>query len=170
LTPVPGRLQRVTGAGLDVSVDVLVDYAHTPDALDKALAAVRPLAAARGGRLWCVFGCGGNRDASKRPLMGAIAARRADRVVITSDNPRDEAPGLILAQILAGVTGHDEVEVFQDRRDAIQMAVREAAAGDVILLAGKGHEDYQEIAGIKRPFSDVAEAQAALAQRQGARA
>jgi UDP-N-acetylmuramoyl-L-alanyl-D-glutamate--2,6-diaminopimelate ligase len=170
LTPVPGRLQRVTGAGLDVSVDVLVDYAHTPDALDKALAAVRPLAAARGRRLWCVFGCGGNRDASKRPLMGAIAARRADRVVITSDNPRDEAPGLILAQILAGVTGHDEVEVFQDRRDAIQMAVREAAAGDVILLAGKGHEDYQEIAGIKRPFSDVAEAQAALAQRQGARA
>jgi UDP-N-acetylmuramoyl-L-alanyl-D-glutamate--2,6-diaminopimelate ligase len=161
LTPVPGRLQRVSGAG----IDVLVDYAHTPDALDKALAAVRPLAAARGGQLWCVFGCGGNRDATKRPLMGAIAARRADHVVITSDNPRDEAPGLILAQILAGVTGHDEVEVFEDRREAIQMAVHEAAAGDVILLAGKGHEDYQEIAGIKRPFSDVAEAQAALQSR-----
>ena len=164
LTPVPGRLQRVGAAG----VDVLVDYAHTPDALDKALAAVRPLAAARGGRLWCVFGCGGNRDATKRPLMGAIAARRADHVVITSDNPRDEAPGLILAQILAGVTGHDEVEVFEDRREAIQMAVREAAAGDVILLAGKGHEDYQEIAGVKRPFSDVAEAEAALRARAGA--
>jgi len=166
LTPVPGRLQRVSGAG----IDVLVDYAHTPDALDKALAAVRPLAAARGGRLWCVFGCGGNRDATKRPLMGAIAARRADHVVITSDNPRDEAPGLILAQVLAGVTGHDEVEVFEDRRDAIQTAVREAAAGDVILLAGKGHEDYQEIAGVKRPFSDVAEAEAALKQRAGAAA
>jgi UDP-N-acetylmuramoyl-L-alanyl-D-glutamate--2,6-diaminopimelate ligase len=166
LTPVPGRLQRVSGAG----VDVLVDYAHTPDALDKALAAVRPLAAARGGRLWCVFGCGGNRDATKRPLMGAIAARRADRVVITSDNPRDEAPGLILAQILAGVTGHDEVEVFEDRREAIRMAVREAAAGDVILLAGKGHEDYQEVAGVKRPFSDVAEAGLALQSRANPRA
>ncbi len=166
LTPVPGRLQRVSGAG----IDVLVDYAHTPDALDKALAAVRPLAAARGGRLWCVFGCGGKRDAGKRPLMGAIAARRADRVVITSDNPRDEAPGLILAQILAGVTGHDEVHVFEDRREAIRMAVREAAAGDVILLAGKGHEDYQEIAGVRRAFSDVAETQAALALREGATA
>jgi UDP-N-acetylmuramoyl-L-alanyl-D-glutamate--2,6-diaminopimelate ligase len=166
LTPVPGRLQRVSGAGLDV----LVDYAHTPDALDKALAAVRPLAAARGGRLWCVFGCGGNRDATKRPLMGAIAARRADRVVITSDNPRHEAPGLILAQILAGVTGHDEVEVFEDRREAIRMAVRDAKAGDVILLAGKGHEDYQEIAGVKRPFSDVAEAEAALQARAEAAA
>jgi UDP-N-acetylmuramoyl-L-alanyl-D-glutamate--2,6-diaminopimelate ligase len=166
LTPVPGRLQRVSGAGLDV----LVDYAHTPDALDKALAAVRPLAAARGGKLWCVFGCGGNRDATKRPLMGAIAARLADHVVITSDNPRDEAPGVILAQILAGVTGHDEMHVFEDRREAIQMAVRQAAAGDVVLLAGKGHEDYQETAGVKRPFSDVAEAQAALQARAGATA
>lgn len=163
LTPVPGRLQRISGAGLEV----LVDYAHTPDALDKALAAVRLMARARGGKLWCVFGCGGNRDASKRPKMGAIAARRADRVVITSDNPRDEAPGEILAQILAGVTGHDEVEIWEDRREAIAMVVREAAPGDVILLAGKGHEDYQEVAGVKRPFSDVAEAQAALALRQG---
>ena len=166
LTPVPGRLQRVAGA----DVDVIVDYAHTPDALDKVLQALRPLASARGGRLWCVFGCGGNRDATKRPLMGAIAARGADHVVITSDNPRDEVPSAILAQILAGVTGHDEVDVIEDRREAIHGAVREAAAGDVVLLAGKGHEDYQEVAGVKRPFSDCLEALAALRQREGAAA
>ena len=164
LTPVPGRLQRVAGR----EVDVIVDYAHTPDALHKVLQALRPLAAARGGQLWCVFGCGGNRDASKRPLMGAIAARDADRVVLTSDNPRDEAPGLILAQIMAGLTGHDEVAVIEDRREAIRCAVRGAAAGDVVLLAGKGHEDYQEIAGARRPFSDVLEATAALREREGA--
>lgn len=163
LTPVPGRLQRVVGRELEV----VVDYAHTPDALDKTLQALRPLAAARGGRLWCVFGCGGNRDAGKRPLMGAIAAAQADRVVITSDNPRDEAPDTILAQILAGVVGHDDVDVIEDRRAAIRHAVREAAAGDVLLLAGKGHEDYQEVAGVRRPFSDLDEARAALAQRDG---
>jgi murE/murF fusion protein len=164
LTPVPGRLQRVAGT----DVDVVVDYAHTPDALDKVLQALRPLATARGGRLWCVFGCGGNRDATKRPLMGAIAARGADHVVLTSDNPRGEAPCAILAQILAGVTGHDEVDVIEDRRQAIHGAVREAAPGDVVLLAGKGHEDYQEVAGIKRPFSDLDEARAALAAREQA--
>lgn len=165
LGAVPGRLQRVDP---DAAVDVVVDYAHTPDALDKALRALRPLAVARGGRLWCVFGCGGNRDATKRPLMGAVAAAQADRVVITSDNPRDEAPDTILAQILAGVVGHDEVDVIEDRRAAIAHAVHGAAPGDVVLLAGKGHEDYQEIAGVKRPFSDVAEARNALAQRGGA--
>jgi len=165
-TSVPGRLQQVQGAGLAV----VVDYAHTPDALDKVIGALRPLAAARNGRLWCVFGCGGNRDATKRPLMGAIAARGADHVVITSDNPRDEVPSHILAQILAGVTGHDEVDVIEDRREAIHGAVREARAGDVILLAGKGHEDYQEIAGVKRPFSDLAEAEVALREREGAAA
>ena len=163
LTPVPGRLQRVAGR----EVDVVVDYAHTPDALDKVLVALRPMAAARGGRLWCVFGCGGNRDATKRPLMGAIAARRADHVVITSDNPRDEVPATILAQILVGVTGHDEIDVIEDRREAIRGAVRDAQPGDVILLAGKGHEEDQEIAGIKRPFSDVTEALAALQAREG---
>lgn len=170
LTPVPGRLQRVAEAGVGTgdTVEVVVDYAHTPDALEKALHALRPLASARGGRLWCVFGCGGNRDATKRPLMGAIAARDADRVVITSDNPRDEAPSLILAQILAGVSGHDEVEVIEDRQQAIHDAVHEAAPGDVILLAGKGHEDYQEVAGVKRPFSDLLQAQNALRTRRGA--
>jgi UDP-N-acetylmuramoyl-L-alanyl-D-glutamate--2,6-diaminopimelate ligase len=166
VTPVPGRLQRVAGAGLEV----VVDYAHTPDALDKVLQALRPLAVARGGHLWCVFGCGGNRDASKRPMMGAVAARSADRVVLTSDNPRDEAPELILAQILAGVSGHDEVEVIADRRAAIAGTLTRAADGDVVLLAGKGHEDYQEVAGVRRPFSDLAEAQTALARRGESRA
>jgi UDP-N-acetylmuramoyl-L-alanyl-D-glutamate--2,6-diaminopimelate ligase len=167
-TPVPGRMQRVCGQGSSAEVEVVVDYAHTPDALEKVLQALRPLAAARQGRLWCVFGCGGNRDASKRPLMGAIAARGADRVVITSDNPRDEIPEAILAQILAGVVGHDEVDVIEDRRLAIRQAVERAAPGDVVLLAGKGHEDYQELAGVRRPFSDLAEARAALAWRAGA--
>jgi len=166
LTPVPGRLQRVSGGG----VEVVVDYAHTPDALAKVLQALRPLAAARNGRLWCVFGCGGNRDATKRPLMGAIAAAEADRVVITSDNPRDEVPDSILAQILAGVTGHDEIDVIEDRRSAINHALRGAAPGDVVLLAGKGHEDYQEVAGEKRPFSDIEEARVALALRPEAAA
>jgi len=117
-----------------------------------------------------VFGCGGNRDATKRPLMGAIAAAGADRVVITSDNPRDEEPQAILAQILAGVAGHDEIDVVEDRRAAIAHAVAGAAAGDVVLLAGKGHEDYQDVAGVKRPFSDLLEAQAALHAREGAAA
>ncbi len=166
VTPVPGRLQRVAGAGLEV----VVDYAHTPDALEKVLQALRPLAQARGGRLWCVFGCGGNRDASKRPMMGAVASRGADHVVLTSDNPRDEPPELILAQILAGVSGHDEVEVIADRRAAIDEALTRAADGDVVLLAGKGHEDYQEVAGVRRPFSDLAEAHVALARRAEVRA
>ncbi|MBZ8142101.1 UDP-N-acetylmuramoyl-L-alanyl-D-glutamate--2,6-diaminopimelate ligase [Rubrivivax gelatinosus] len=165
LVPVPGRLQRVG----DPALEVVVDYAHTPDALEKVLHALRPLAAARGGRLWCLFGCGGNRDATKRPLMGAIAARLADRVVATSDNPRDESPAFILSQILAGVPGHDEVDVIEDRGEAIAYAIANAAAGDVVLLAGKGHEDYQEIKGVRRPFSDEAQARAALARRPGAR-
>jgi MurE/MurF fusion protein len=163
LTSVPGRLQRVGG---DHAVEVVVDYAHTPDALAQVLRALRPLATARGGRLWCVFGCGGNRDASKRPLMGAIAAAAADEVVLTSDNPRDEVPQAILAQILAGVATPEPVAVIEDRRAAIAHAVLGAAAGDVVLLAGKGHEDYQEVAGVKRPFSDLLEAQAALMARE----
>lgn len=167
LTPVPGRLQRV-GTASARAPEVVVDYAHTPDALDKVLRALRPLAAARGGRLWCVFGCGGNRDATKRPLMGAIAARLADEVVVTSDNPRDEAPGFILSQILAGVPGRDDIAVIEDRREAIAHAVARAAPADVIVLAGKGHEHYQEIAGVKHPFSDEAEAAAALARREEA--
>ena len=114
-----------------------------------------------------MFGCGGNRDAVKRPLMGAIATRLADHVVLTNDNPRDEAPGFILSQILAGITGHDEVDVIEDRRQAIAHATLQAANEDVILLAGKGHEDTQEVAGVKRPLSDLVEARAALARRAG---
>jgi UDP-N-acetylmuramoyl-L-alanyl-D-glutamate--2,6-diaminopimelate ligase len=170
LTPVPGRMQRVQAElVVDELPEVVVDYAHTPDALDKALAALRPLAAARGGRLWCVFGCGGNRDATKRPLMGAIAQRLADRVVVTSDNPRDENPALIVEQIVAGTAagGPAQLHTLVDRHEAIAFALAQAGAQDVVLLAGKGHEDYQEVAGEKRPFSDVAEAQAALARRQG---
>ena len=186
LTPVPGRMQRV---GVDPSIaqardrpaertgprararrvqalpEVVVDYAHTPDALEKALVALRPFARKRGGRLWCVFGCGGNRDASKRPLMGALAEQLADRVVITSDNPRDEPPNFILSQILVGVIGHDDVDVMEDRRAAMAYVVQAADARDVVLVAGKGHEDTQEIAGLKHPFSDVDVARALLASR-----
>jgi UDP-N-acetylmuramoyl-L-alanyl-D-glutamate--2,6-diaminopimelate ligase len=166
LAPVPGRMQRVGGAaGQPLAV---VDYAHTPDALDKALRALRPLAQARGGQLWAVFGCGGNRDATKRPLMGAIAQQQADRVVLTSDNPRDEPPAFILAQILAGVAGHDEVDVIEDRAEAIRQALAEAAPQDVVLIAGKGHETTQEVAGVKTPFADAEHAQAALSRRLAA--
>jgi MurE/MurF fusion protein len=166
LGPVPGRMQRVPAAAPG-QPEVVVDYAHSPDALEKALLALQPFARQRGGALWCVFGCGGNRDAIKRPMMGAIAARLAAHVVLTSDNPRDEAPQHILAQILAGVTGHDEVDVIEDRREAIAFAVRQAQPADVVLLAGKGHEDYQEIAGVRRGFSDLREARQALQRRAG---
>jgi len=165
LTPVPGRLQRVPGR--DASVDVLVDYAHTPDALEKTLQTLRRLAQTRGGQLVCVFGCGGNRDASKRPLMGAIAERLADRVVLTSDNPRWEDPHSILLQVQAGLTWPRSAVVIEDRRAAIEHAVLSAQRGDVVLLAGKGHEAEQEVAGVRLPFSDVAEATIALARRLG---
>ena len=160
ISPVPGRMQRV-GDGLG-RPQAVVDYAHTPDALDKALSALRPLAAARGGRLIAVFGCGGNRDPGKRPLMGAIAGRLADAVVLTSDNPRNEPPTQILAQIGEGLSGVAH-RVVEDRRAAIAAAIAGADARDVVLIAGKGHEDYQEIAGVRQPFSDVAEAQQAQA-------
>jgi UDP-N-acetylmuramyl-tripeptide synthetase len=171
LTPVPGRMQRVRPPAQGAAAapgnvpEVVVDYAHTPDALEKALIALRPFARERGGRLWCVFGCGGNRDASKRPLMGALAEQLADHVVVTSDNPRDEPPKFILSQILVGVIGHDDVDVMEDRRAAIAHAVQSAAACDVVLVAGKGHEDTQEIAGVKHPYSDVDVARTLLAAR-----
>ncbi len=169
LPAVPGRMQRVRPAGVDIAVlpEVVVDYAHSPDALEQALAALRPLAAARGGRLWCVFGCGGNRDATKRPLMGAVAERLADHVVLTSDNPRGEAPGAILEQIAAGLADRSRARVVEDRRAAIALAIAEARPADVVLLAGKGHETTQEIDGVRRPFSDADEAAAALRARAG---
>jgi UDP-N-acetylmuramyl-tripeptide synthetase len=165
LSPVPGRMQRVDATSGADAPEVVVDYAHTPDALDKALQALRPLAAARGGRLWCVVGCGGNRDATKRPLMGAIARQGADEVVLTSDNPRDESPALILAQMLAGGADSQSVAVIEDRRGAIHDAIARAAAHDVVLVAGKGHETTQEVAGVKHPFSDVEVAHDALRAR-----
>ncbi len=163
LLPVPGRMECVGGQGAPL---VAIDYAHTPDALAQALQALRPMAQARGGNLWAVFGCGGDRDASKRPVMGAIAAQHADRVVVTSDNPRSERPEVIVAQILLGLVDNKGVEVEVDRALAIRDTVMQAAAHDVILLAGKGHEETQEIAGVKHPFSDQHHALAALQARQ----
>ena len=162
VTPVPGRMQRV-GNGRELP-QVVVDYAHTPDALDKALSALQGLAAARGGELVCVFGCGGDRDRGKRPQMGAIAARLSGHVVITTDNPRSEAPAQILADITAGAPA---ATVIEAREEAIRAAIEHAGARDIVLIAGKGHEDYQEVHGVRRPFSDVAEARAALLQRAG---
>ena len=163
LTPVPGRMQRVSTA--EGQPEVVVDYAHSPDALDKALHALQPLAATRGGALWCVFGCGGNRDGSKRPLMGALARRLAQHVVVTSDNPRHEAPGAIIDAVVAGMRAGPAPQVIEDRRAAIAHAVARAQPRDVILLAGKGHEDYQDVAGVKHPFDDAVEARKALAAR-----
>ena len=170
LTSVPGRMQRVPFDAADPAApEVVVDYAHTPDALEKALRALQPFAIQRGGQLWCVFGCGGNRDAGKRPLMGALAQRLAQQVVVTSDNPRLEAPAFILLQIVAGLKGDQErVKVIEDRAKAIAHAVRNADARDVVLIAGKGHEDYQDAGGVKRPFSDALHALAALQRRAGA--
>jgi len=162
LDPVPGRMQQFGAPGQPL---VAVDYAHTPDALAQALAALAPMAAQRGGQLWCVFGCGGNRDAGKRPLMGAAAQKGADRVIVTSDNPRGEDPAAIIHQILAGTLASTQVRAEPDRAAAIGQALAEASARDVVLIAGKGHEDYQETAGVRRPFSDLEQARAALARR-----
>ena len=168
LRPVPGRMEFQGGDGLPLAV---VDYAHTPDALAQVLQALRPLAEQRGGRLWCVFGCGGDRDPHKRPLMGAAAARHADRVVLTNDNPRSEAPEAIVAQIRPGLAGLGATEIVLDRAQAITGALRQAAANDVVLVAGKGHEDYQETAGVRQPFSDRQQVGLALqARRLGAAA
>jgi UDP-N-acetylmuramoyl-L-alanyl-D-glutamate--2,6-diaminopimelate ligase len=162
LLPVPGRMERLQQAGKPV---IAVDYAHTPDALDKALQALRPLATQRGGKLWCVFGCGGDRDATKRPVMAAVSEKNADRVVVTSDNPRSEKPENIISQILLGLSHHECVQVQADRALAIAETIAAAGPQDVVLIAGKGHEDYQEIGGVKQPFSDQVHAQAALDAR-----
>ncbi|MHB8950524.1 MAG: UDP-N-acetylmuramoyl-L-alanyl-D-glutamate--2,6-diaminopimelate ligase [Rhodoferax sp.] len=161
LSPVPGRMECWGAPGQPLAA---VDYAHTPDALAKALLALRPLAEQRGGRLWCVFGCGGDRDTAKRPLMGAIAARHADCAVVTSDNPRSEMPDAIISQILLGLTGHPALTVEPDRALAIAQAFAQAAPEDVLLIAGKGHEDYQEVAGRRLPFSDAEQVRLALGQ------
>ncbi len=167
LTPVPGRLECF---GTPDQPLVAIDYAHTPDALAHALLVLRPISRQRGGQLWCVFGCGGDRDAAKRPLMGAIAARHADRVVVTSDNPRSERPETIISQILLGLSGHADVTVEADRALAIARTVAQAAAHDVLLIAGKGHENYQEVAGQRLPFSDLDKVRSAMHNWQAASA
>jgi UDP-N-acetylmuramoyl-L-alanyl-D-glutamate--2,6-diaminopimelate ligase len=158
---VPGRFEPVDEGQ---PFAVLVDYAHTPDSLENVLRAARPLTR---GRLWCVFGCGGDRDRGKRPLMGEIAARLADRALLTSDNPRSERPEAIVEEILAGIPADlrasERVGVEVDRRAAIGQALAEAQEGDVVVIAGKGHEQGQELAGgVKVPFDDVAVAREAL--------
>ncbi|MCZ6559851.1 MAG: UDP-N-acetylmuramoyl-L-alanyl-D-glutamate--2,6-diaminopimelate ligase [Gammaproteobacteria bacterium] len=148
----PGRMEAVTGS--DQQPTAIVDYSHTPDALEKALSALR---AHTTGKLWCVFGCGGERDKGKRPLMGEIASRLADQVIVTSDNPRGEDPLAIIADIQAGTADADHVITIPDRREAIARALQQAGQDDMVLVAGKGHESYQEIAGQKLPFSDSRE-------------
>ncbi|MDX1374967.1 MAG: cyanophycin synthetase, partial [Burkholderiales bacterium] len=160
LPSVAGRMQALGGRDAPL---VIVDYAHTPDALEKVLHALRPVAEARGGRLVAVFGAGGDRDVAKRPLMGAVAGRLADRVVLTSDNPRSEDPAAILAAIRAGISGECQLEV--DRARAIRGAIGSATAQDVVLIAGKGPETFQELGGARTPFSDADAARAALAER-----
>ena len=165
LEPVNGRMQRLGGRLQNDEPLVVIDYAHTPDALEKTLEALRPMAAARGGELVCMFGCGGDRDATKRPLMGAIAEKLADGVVVTSDNPRSEDPQSIIEQIAAGMKDASKARRIEDRASAILQAIRGAACEDVIVLAGKGHEATQEIMGKKRAFSDQDHARLALAAR-----
>jgi UDP-N-acetylmuramyl-tripeptide synthetase len=160
LQPPPGRMQTLGGKDAPL---VVVDYAHTPDALEKVLHALREVASTRGGRLHCVFGCGGDRDAGKRPLMGTVAEKNADVAVITTDNPRSEDPAAIIASIRAGMKSQPRIEL--DRGIAIESVIATAAPADVVLLAGKGHEDYQEIKGQRLPFSDITVAAKALESR-----
>ncbi|MCC6472791.1 MAG: UDP-N-acetylmuramoyl-L-alanyl-D-glutamate--2,6-diaminopimelate ligase [Burkholderiales bacterium] len=157
LEPVAGRMQRLGGGGRPL---VVVDYAHSPDALEQALVALGDVARACGGRLVALFGCGGERDRGKREMMGAVASRHADAIVITSDNPRGEPPEDIIAEVARGV--RIPYESVLERGEAIRRALRSAGPRDVVLLAGKGHENYQEIAGRRLPFSDLEAARLAL--------
>ncbi|NEX64510.1 UDP-N-acetylmuramoyl-L-alanyl-D-glutamate--2,6-diaminopimelate ligase [Noviherbaspirillum galbum] len=165
LAAVPGRMQQLGGQEAPL---IVIDYAHTPDALEKTLSTLREVAKQRAGELWCLFGCGGDRDPGKRPQMGK-ASELADRIVATSDNPRSEEPAVILEQIVQGIAvekrGAEVLQVIEDRATAILWAVRHAAKNDVVLLAGKGHEPYQEIKGKKLPFLDADHAALALAAR-----
>jgi len=164
LEPIPGRMNRLGGMAADGSrlPLVVIDYAHTPDALEQALVSLRGHAR---GRLVCVFGCGGERDRGKRPQMAAIAERNADIVIVTDDNPRNEDGNAIVAEIVAGFAAPNAVQVERDRAAAIARAVGEAGPDDIVLVAGKGHEPYQEVAGVRHPFDDTQVAARALAQR-----
>ena len=155
---VPGRLEPVRGGG----INCFVDYAHTDDALTQVLQALRPLVK---GRLITVFGCGGDRDRSKRPRMGQAAQKNSDLVIVTSDNPRSEDPAEIIARIVDGMTGEKSYMVEPDRAAAIRLAGSLAEPGDCILVAGKGHENYQEISGVRHPFSDAEHLRNALSRR-----
>lgn len=155
VTAPPGRMQRVAAPG----AATFVDYAHTPNAVEVALRALR---AHCRGKLWCVFGCGGERDAGKRPMMGKVAEQLADRIVVTSDNPRGEAAGTIIDEIVAGLADTEAATIIEDRAAAIAWTIKQAAANDVVLIAGRGHENYQQIGIEQRPFSDYAVAETAL--------
>ena len=165
LWPVPGRLQVVSASQEPL---VVVDYAHTPDALSQVLQALRPLATARRGALVCVVGCGGDRDAGKRAQMASVAEQQADRLVFTSDNPRSESPQAIVDAMVAGLSQPGRAVIEIDRARAIAQTVTQADSRDVVLVAGKGHESYQEIAGVRQPFSDEGQAREALRQRRAA--
>ena len=160
---VPGRMQRL---GSVHQPTVIIDYAHTPDALEKVLQALREVNLATGGKLICVFGCGGDRDRGKRAMMGIVAEKYADHCIVTSDNPRSENPHDIIAEIASGMNGNNH-QIIADRAAAIQCAIGSAGQGDTVLIAGKGHEDYQEISGVKYPFSDLLVAQQALNTSHG---
>lgn len=158
IKPVQGRMQQFGGGNLPL---VVIDYAHTPDALEKVLSTLKEQAQ---GKLICVFGCGGNRDAGKRPLMGVVASKFADMVIVTTDNPRNEDPAAIIREIVSNM--HSGYVLEMDREVAINKAVESAKLGDIVLLAGKGHENYQEISGVKYLFDDALIAQAALKKYQ----
>jgi UDP-N-acetylmuramoyl-L-alanyl-D-glutamate--2,6-diaminopimelate ligase len=161
LQAVQGRMELVSRSTAQQPMAV-IDFAHTPDALEQVLKTLRDIAQQRAGQLWCVFGCGGDRDALKRPIMGRIAESIADRVMVTSDNPRSEVPEKIMADILSGFEMPEKAQVNADRATAILQTIRQAKPEDVILIAGKGHEETQEIAGKKHPFSDRMHVQLAM--------
>ena len=160
---VPGRMERVQASPAAQDISVIVDYAHTPDSLENLLRAARPFIP---GKMICVFGCGGDRDRTKRPKMGQIAAQLADLVVVTSDNPRTEDPERILQDILVGIPAAVEPIVISDRATAIRTAIQRAQSGDAVLIAGKGHEDYQILGTEKIHFDDREQARVALRQRE----
>ena len=161
LLPVPGRMEALS---FDDRPLVVLDYAHTPDALEKVLLALRPMAESRGGQLWCVFGCGGDRDAGKRPIMAGLAEQLADRVVITTDNPRFEEPLVIIDQMLRGLIRAKSAVIEPDRAAAIAQTLENAQPCDVVLVAGKGHENYQDIQGVRSSFSDRLEIERGLSK------
>ena len=159
LKPVTGRMEIVAE---DEEITAVVDYAHTPDGLRSALSALKDHFE---GNIWCVFGCGGNRDKGKRPLMGEIAEKFADRLILTDDNPRNEKGDEIIQHILSGINDTASVTVERDRAQAISLAVSQAESGDVVLIAGKGHENYQETDGVKHLFSDANQVRLAIKSR-----